>query len=460
MRNKFILWLGISLVCFTAFVLSVRAAEKETVSLNNVNGQIEATLELPVEENPDGSFTPPEDIVAIQLSFQISGPGSIKKEDVSFDFGSGIPEGTMTEYRYQEDTGVLNIYVSGNKNIYSSKNISLGKVIVTSDEKTTVKVVKDSFKTVNRAHGMYEGEVNTGDGGQTVNNGSSGGGNNDDDDVGEIMRPPKEEGKPDEGSSGGDSDGEISADGGEAGKKDKTKPSAGTTGSSKKFLDALLNGTAGDGSAVSNPGEGPGSEDSKDTSGEDGTRLPEHSLWEDGAKLWREKTGAVGMDVWTKIFFGLFVGSAVIAGGIGVSMAVRASEKRKRRRRRRMHGGRNAYASAKQRPQARKQEGTARARSEQARKREEAARGRSEQAGKREEAARRRSEQARRQKEFTQVRSERPAKRTATAEGSARARRVQKGQTAGRTQGMQSRREQPAWKDGKKTYVRKRRKIS
>ena len=106
MRNKFILWLGISLVCFTAFVLSVRAAEKETVSLNNVNGQIEATLELPVEENPDGSFTPPEDIVAIQLSFQISGPGSIKKEDVSFDFGSGIPEGTMTEYRYQEDTGV------------------------------------------------------------------------------------------------------------------------------------------------------------------------------------------------------------------------------------------------------------------------------------------------------------------------------------------------------------------
>ena len=449
MRNKFILWLGISLVCFTAFVLSVRAAEKETVSLNNVNGQIEATLELPVEENPDGSFTPPEDIVAIQLSFQISGPGSIKKEDVSFDFGSGIPEGTMTEYRYQEDTGVLNIYVSGNKNIYSSKNISLGKVIVTSDEKTTVKVVKDSFKTVNRAHGMYEGEVNTGDGGQTVNNGSSGGGNNDDDDVGEIMRPPEEEGKPNEGnegSNGGDSDGEIPADGEEAGKKDKTKPSAGTTGSSKKFLDALLNGIAGDGSTVSNLGEGPGSEDSKDASGENGTQLPEHSLWEDGAKLWKEKTGAIGVDVWTKIFFGLFVGSAVIAGGIGVSMAVRASEKRKRRRRRRMHGGRNAYVSAKKRPQARKQEGTARARSEQSRKREEAARGR--------------SEQARRQKEFTQVRSARPAKRRATAEGAARTRRVQKGQTAGRTQGMQSRREQPAWKDGKKTYVRKRRKIS
>ena len=46
MRKKLILCLGISLVCFTAFVLSVRATEKETVSLSNVDGQIEATLQL------------------------------------------------------------------------------------------------------------------------------------------------------------------------------------------------------------------------------------------------------------------------------------------------------------------------------------------------------------------------------------------------------------------------------
>ena len=48
---------------------------------------------------------------------------------VSFDFGSGIPEGTMTEYRYQEDTGVLNIYVSGNKNIYSLGFILLASLL-------------------------------------------------------------------------------------------------------------------------------------------------------------------------------------------------------------------------------------------------------------------------------------------------------------------------------------------
>ncbi|MCI9304953.1 MAG: hypothetical protein HFI28_00535 [Lachnospiraceae bacterium] len=421
MRNKFILWLGISLVCFTAFVLSVRAAEKETVSLNNVNGQIEATLELPVEENPDGSFTPPEDIVAIQLSFQISGPGSIKKEDVSFDFGSGIPEGTMTEYRYQEDTGVLNIYVSGNKNIYSSKNISLGKVIVNSDEKTTVKVVKDSFKTVNRAHGMYEGEVNTGDGGQTVNNGSSGGSSGGDDDVGEIMRPPEETKKPDEGNNSGSSGEGIFSDGEQAEKIDKNKPLAGTTGSAKKILDAVLKGTAGDGSLELGSEDGSlKDEESKGEDEEDASLIPEDSLWEDGAKLWREKTGAIGMDVWTKIFFGLFAGSAIVAGGIGISMAVRTSGKRKRRRRNHAHRGRNVYTSAKQRPQTKKREAPVRTRSEQARKRKEPTRVHSELSGRRE----------------------------------------QKGRTAGRPQGRYSRQEQPVWKDSKKTYSRKRRKIS
>ncbi len=421
MRNKFILWLGISLVCFTAFVLSVRAAEKETVSLNNVNGQIEATLELPVEENPDGSFTPPEDIVAIQLSFQISGPGSIKKEDVSFDFGSGIPEGAIRDYRYQEDTGVLNIYVSGNKNIYSSKNISLGKVIVNSDEKTTVKVVKDSFKTVNRAHGMYEGEVNTGDGGQTVNNGSSGGSSGGDDDVGEIMRPPEETKKPDEGNNSGSSGEGIFSDGEQAEKIDKNKPLAGTTGSAKKILDAVLKGTAGDGSLELGSEDGSlKDEESKGEDEEDASLIPEDSLWEDGAKLWREKTGAIGMDVWTKIFFGLFAGSAIVAGGIGISMAVRTSGKRKRRRRNHAHRGRNVYTSAKQRPQTKKREAPVRTRSEQARKRKEPTRVHSELSGRRE----------------------------------------QKGRTAGRPQGRYSRQEQPVWKDSKKTYSRKRRKIS
>ena len=414
MRKKLILCLGISLVCFTAFVLSVRATEKETVSLSNVDGQIEATLELPVEEKGDGSFTPPDDIVALQLSFQISGEGSIRKDDVSFAFSGSLPQGAVQEYRYQEDTGILNIYISGRDNLYNSKNVSLGKVIVNSDEKTTVKVVKDSFKTVNRAHGMYEGEVNTGDGGQTVNNGSSGGNSNGNDDVGEIMRPPEEGGKPNEGNNGSSEGKELTAEE-QNGKKNEEKPAAGTTGSAKRILDASLNGITGESFKPSDQGNTDlKNEDSKDDSEDMGPLIPESSLWEDGAKLLREKTGAIDMDVWTKIFFGLFAGSTVAAGGIGFSMAVRASRKRKRRRRRRVQAG-GSYASTKRRSQ----------------------------------TAHRRSEPPRQSRKPTQERRPQTVRRTQSSRT-----------TAGSRQNVHVRREQPVWKDEKKTYVRKRRKIS
>lgn len=425
MRNKLVLWLGISLVCFTAFVLSVKAAEKETVSLSNVDGRIEATLELPVEEDENGGFTPPDEVVALQLSFQISGQGSIGKDDVFFTFDGGLPQGAVKEYRYQEDTGVLNIYISGRENIYSSKNISLGKVSVNSDEKAVVRVIKNSFKTVNKAHGMYEGEVNTGDGGQTVNNGSGGNnnGNNNgdssgDDDVGEVMRPPEEPGKPDEESGGENSGGEIFPAGEQDGKEDGYRPSAGTTGSAEKILNAALSKAAGHGVPVSDTESGDEAEhaDDRDTEEDSGNApppIPDDSLWEDGAKLWREKTGAIGMDVWTKIFFGLFAGSAAVAGGIGISMAVRTSSKHSRRKRRRTRAGRSAYTQARPRPQALP--------------------ARSKQAGK--------------------------GKRAGTAGQSARTKHAQKGRTAGRAQSSRNSHGQPVWKDNKKPYVRKKRKI-
>lgn len=430
MRKKLILWLGISLVCFTAFVLSVRATEKETVSLSNAGGQIEATLELPVEEDKNGNFIPPEEVVALQISFQISGQGSVGKDEVSFIFDSSLPQGAVKEYRYQEDTGVLNIYISGRENIYSSKNISLGKVSVNSDEKAVVKVIKNSFKTVNKAHGMYEGEVNTGDGGQTVNNGSGGGNNNGndngdsggDDDVGEVMRPPEETGKPDEDSGGENSGGEIfpagGQDGKEDGKEDRYRPSAGTTGSAEKILNAALSKAAGYGIPVSDTEPGNETEhaddwDTEEDSGDAPPPIPDDSLWEDGAKLWREKTGAIGMDVWTKIFFGLFAGSAAAAGGIGISMAVRTSSKHSRRKRRRTQAGRSVYTQARPRPQAQP--------------------ARSKQAGK--------------------------GKRAGTAGQSARTKHAQKGRATGRAQSSRNSHGQPVWKDNKKPYVRKKRKI-
>lgn len=321
MAKRLMLWLGVTLVFFTAFVLSVGAAEKETVSLTNVDGQIEATLELPAP--------PMEEIVALQLSFQIeAGQGNIGKEDVSFAFDSRLPEGVLQQSRYQEDTGILTIYISGNQDLYpkgttaEALKLSLGRVVVDTNKDASVKVIKNSFKTVNRAHGMYEGEVNTGDGGETINNGSTGG------DTSNNQRPGNVE------NNFGTSEGFVKTDGENNSEspennvllvEEKKNEKGSASGSLKKVMDTAE--TLGVESDL--PEQDIEKEDSEDLP------IPEDSLWEEGARIWKEKTGSVDMDVWTKIFFGLFVVSAVVASTIGISLSIQASKKRKRRKRKR-----------------------------------------------------------------------------------------------------------------------------
>lgn len=340
MTKKLILWLGISLVCFTAFVLSVRATEKESVSLTNVDGKVEATLELPGEAA--------EEIVALQLSFQIkTEEGTIQREDISFDFDTGFSGTAIKEYHYQEDTGILSIYISGKEDLYSGKSLNqaqnpeipLGKVVVNSDRTASVKVVKNSFKTVNKAHGMYEGEVNAGDGGETVNNGSTDGGANDGPEDGEEMVSPglpNDNLNPDKGN--GDQNiiyGNENFGEGSNGKRpaDKEAGAAGIAGISKKVLNA--DRSEGIDRSDAKPGIEAGVDNFTDREQEEeGAHFSEDLLWEEGAKLWKDKIGAVDMDVWTKLFFGLFAVSASVASAIGIGLTVKASGKRKKRRKR------------------------------------------------------------------------------------------------------------------------------
>lgn len=313
MAKKLILWLGISVGCFTAFVLSVRAMEKETVSLTSADGQVEAVLELPDK--------PMEEITALQLSFQIEGGA----KDVSFAFDAGLPKNSVQQYRYQEETGILSIYISGNENLYQNQNISLGKIAVDSETKASVRVIKNSFKTVNRAHGMYEGEVNTGDGGQMVNGGS-----------------PEESA----GSQGAD---QITADSGiygnhssqssGSGNRGEAKDASGMvpapeTGSVKSIMNTLLSGS--EDSGMSGAGESTSEPEKTETKeAEPEETEPENSaLREEGAGLWDKTVGAIDMEVWTKIFLGLFVGSTFTALAIGIGLIAQNSQKRRRRKRR------------------------------------------------------------------------------------------------------------------------------
>lgn len=412
------LWLGISLVCFTAFVLSARAVEKETVSLTNVDGQIEAALELPE--------VPAEEIVALQLSFQIgAAQGSIGKEDVSFAFDAGLPGEALQQCRYQEETGILTIYISGNQNLYpkgseaSSGNpkLSLGRVIVNSDKDASVKVVKNSFKTVNKAHGMYEGEVNTGDGGQIINNGGT------DKDV--MDNPGQGEtdgnfGAPDEGvrpnderdkSEESDEEGILTADRKE--KKEKNAFSMGIAGSLKGILGAVSPEKTSGEMLVSD----------KDEENREAPVIPEDSLWQEGAKLWREKTGSIDMEVWTKIFFGLFAASASVASVIGVSLSVQASGRRKKRRKRRTNARRNDRPPIRMKNVSHRQPGRPS------------------------------------QRPLPRT-GERLSVRSQTVKRHTKAANVRKNQPVRKAQGKSPYREHPVWKDDNKSYVRKRKKIS
>ncbi len=442
MTKKLILWLGISLVCFTAFVLSVRATEKETVSLTNVDGKVEATLELPGEAV--------EEIVALQLSFQIeTGEGTIKKEDISFDFDAGFSGATVQKYNYREDTGILSIYISGKKDLYSGKGLNqaqnpeipLGKVVVNSDKTASVKVVKNSFKTVNKAHGMYEGEVNTGDGGQTINNGNTGGDadNNNPGVGGETGTPgsSNENFNPGDGSSnenGAFGSGSSVKDSNSVQSTDKTAGNAGVVGISKKVLNADWTEGVDRIDVESDSDNFIDSEQEEDESW-----FSEDLLWEEGAKLWKEKTGAVDMDVWTKLFFGLFAVSASVASAIGISLAVKASGKRKKRRRRRIQAASHM---------ARSTAGTGRRSVSLHEEQRSSQKGRS--TSQADKVRRKRSAAQMEKTSGNYGQSKRHVQKVQAKKGAAK-RHAQKKHTYP---------DQPVWKDNNKPYVRKRRKIS
>ena len=148
------------LFSFLMFTLPVRAAE-DTVTLTAEKNTVEAVLLQGTGEAGT------EEIVSLQLSFQIdSGEKRLKQDEVSFEFNSSLVS-TVKQYRYHPDTGLLNIYVSGSEHVTGKENvsgkISLGKIVITPAADTvgtyTVKVKDNSLKTVNGAFYMEEPDL-------------------------------------------------------------------------------------------------------------------------------------------------------------------------------------------------------------------------------------------------------------------------------------------------------------
>ena len=172
MIRKQICKTSLALLSFIMFALPVKAAD-DSVALQVNGNKVEATFQSGTASGAQ------EEILSLQLSFALtSKEGKPKKNEVTFEFNSAI-QSVVAESRYQESTGVLNIYVSGSSNILTGDETSLGKVIFSPSAETaqySVKVVENSLKTVNKAFYMEELPVIAPIEGNVTIGGNNGGG--------------------------------------------------------------------------------------------------------------------------------------------------------------------------------------------------------------------------------------------------------------------------------------------
>ena len=158
MVKKWLKRMGLAAGCILAYALPAYAAG-ESVSLEAKGNEAVVSLELPAEGVSDNETANYDRIHSLQLGMKIT---SGSREHISFVFDEGITS-DVKEYRYQQETGSLNVYISGQQNLFENKKLVIGKVVLDSkagnNAAASVQVVEDSLKTVNAAYNMQNMKV-------------------------------------------------------------------------------------------------------------------------------------------------------------------------------------------------------------------------------------------------------------------------------------------------------------
>lgn len=138
--------------------LPVSAAGTDNAVTLTANGST-AAVHLNLPENEAKGVT------AMQLSFEVDSSDSI---DVEFAFDSAV-SASVKEYTYNEQTGILNVYLAGRSELLSSDgSADLGEIQLNGDggSDASVRFVPDSLRLVDASLGQTEttvtsnGEVN------------------------------------------------------------------------------------------------------------------------------------------------------------------------------------------------------------------------------------------------------------------------------------------------------------
>ena len=149
--NRLIGGTGLIAACFLCWGIRSRALEQDVI-LKAEDHKVEVSM--------GGSE---DTAVSMRLSLEVEMTEG--DAEVSFEFAPGI-ESTVKQYRYEKESGILNLYVSGNakQKIFQTEEFSLGKVVLApgsgGSAAAVVRVKEDSLEIVNDAYDRQQGRVN------------------------------------------------------------------------------------------------------------------------------------------------------------------------------------------------------------------------------------------------------------------------------------------------------------
>ena len=141
--KKYIARIVVMLLIASVLPLQVSAAEKESIELAVEAEQVGVSLTLP--QSVSGN------ILSLQVGLKVD--SNVQEETTAtFQFSENVAK--VADYRYNQEKGILNIYLSGTKTLFQNgtESLKLGNVQIntTNENGATVhvSVVEDSVKMV------------------------------------------------------------------------------------------------------------------------------------------------------------------------------------------------------------------------------------------------------------------------------------------------------------------------
>lgn len=154
-----------SMVVLSMLIMTPVKAAENAVVFTTQNDQILVTLNV-TDTNKEA--------LTMKASFQIKAQkGSVTKENIQFHFDQNI-KSVVKEYRYDNTSNILTIYISGRDNLFTNQQVKLGAIDlgVSKETKVHISLVKDSLEYVSSAYSkdvleLQESQIEWGESTQT-----------------------------------------------------------------------------------------------------------------------------------------------------------------------------------------------------------------------------------------------------------------------------------------------------